>query len=92
MTSFAINYIECSVGATGAGGTQTGFPISPPVAPTSIFNHMINNKPEVEVVAEPIVPSGGSDVAERLRRLEDIKDIITEQEYTQRRKEILAQI
>ena len=90
MRSVAINYIECSVGATGTGGAQTGFPVPPPAAPTSMFDQMINNEPEV--VVPTAVPSGGPDVAERLRRLEDVKDIITEQEYTQRRKEILAQI
>ena len=65
-----------------------------PVAPTSIFDQMINNEPEVvlSTASADTVSSTESDKAERLRRLEEVRDIITEQEYTQRRKEILAQI
>ena len=64
------------------------------VVPTSMLYQAINNEPEAVVPFIPIatVASGGSDIAERLRRLEDVKDMITEQEYMQRRKEILAEI
>ena len=76
---------------------HTGFSVLPhhPVAPTSTKYQAINNDPEEAVPFIPIASvssGGGSDIAERLRRLEDVKEMITEQEYSQKRKEILAEI
>ena len=97
--SVAIYYIECSVGATvGAEEEQTGFSVPPhhPVAPTFTKYQAINHDPEEGVPFLPTatVSSGGgsADIAERLGRLVDLKDLITEQEYTQKRKEILDEI
>merc|ERR1712125_44690 len=76
----AINYIECSVGASTSLGEHTGlqetFPL--PVPPTSVFDHKINNEPKVVVPSAPAapavaLPTGGISLVDRLEQLQDIK-------------------
>lgn len=95
----SIYYIECTVRTMGLGRHTGSQAPPPPVAPTSLFDPKINDEPEVAVpsivipfVAAVAVSSGEVDVADRLKRLDAINDIITEEEYTQKRKEILAEI
>jgi hypothetical protein len=90
----ATNYIEVSMGSippNGIGSEAVGtstFPSAPVVStsssgPFSLFSQM---------AAGAGVSSGGRDAAERLKDLEGIRSLISEEEYNQKKAEILSGI
>lgn len=90
-----INYIECNVGlptAVAIGSTQFETPSVEvyPSAPTSeafsMFSAMASNNSNTSSTI------GGRNTIERLRDLESIRPLISEEEYLQKKREILAEI
>jgi len=87
-SSVVINYIEVSIGSvsSAAGGSN---PIGDPSANSSssgafsLFSQMATGAG---------VSTAGRNVAERLKDLEGIRSLITEEEYNQKKKEILSGI
>jgi len=76
-SAILLNYIECSVGTGNDGVTAV------PVV-DSMFDQMMGNQNQAT--------QDSRSVADRLKDLEGLKPILSEEEYARKRKDILAEV